>query len=92
MGAGFGWYRAFAADVADNVRASRGAPATTPLLYLRGSRERGGELGPYADGFRRAGVTRVESALIEGAGHFPQVEATGPTWAAISSFATGRQS
>jgi len=92
MTAGFGWYRAFAADVADNVRASRGAPATAPLLYLRGSRERGGELGPYADGFRRAGVTHVESALIEGAGHFPQEEATAATWAAISSFATGRQS
>jgi pimeloyl-ACP methyl ester carboxylesterase len=92
MAAGFGWYRAFAADVADNVRTSRGALATTPLLYLRGSGERGGELGPYADGFRRAGVTHVTSALIEGAGHFPQEEATAATWAAISSFATGRQS
>jgi pimeloyl-ACP methyl ester carboxylesterase len=92
MSTGFGWYRAFAADVADNVRASEGAPATTPLLYLRGARERGGELGPYADGFRRAGVTHVEAALIDGAGHFPQEEATAPTWAVISDFARGRQS
>jgi pimeloyl-ACP methyl ester carboxylesterase len=91
MSTGFGWYRAFAADVADNVRASQGAPVATPLLYLRGSRERGGELGPYADGFRRAGVTGVEAALIDGAGHFPQEEATAPTWAAISDFVRGRQ-
>jgi pimeloyl-ACP methyl ester carboxylesterase len=91
MSTGFGWYRAFAADVADNVQASQGTRTATPLLYLRGSRERGGELGPYADGFRRAGVTGVEAALIEGAGHFPQEEATTPTWAAISDFARGRQ-
>jgi pimeloyl-ACP methyl ester carboxylesterase len=91
MSTGFGWYRAFATDVADNVRASQGAPVATPLLYLRGARERGGELGPYADGFRRAGVTHVQAALIEGAGHFPQDEATAPTWAAISDFARGRQ-
>jgi pimeloyl-ACP methyl ester carboxylesterase len=92
MSAGFGWYRAFAADVEENMRASRGAPAATPLLYLRGSAERGGAIGPYADGFRRAGVTHVESAVIEGSGHFPQEEATAPTWDAISSFAKGRLS
>jgi pimeloyl-ACP methyl ester carboxylesterase len=92
MSTGFSWYRAFAADVADNARTAPGAPVTTPLLYLRGSRERGGYIGPYADGFRRAGVTHVDSALIDGAGHFPQEEATAHTWAAISGFARGRQS
>jgi pimeloyl-ACP methyl ester carboxylesterase len=78
--------------MADNVRASQNILATTPLLYLRGGRERGGELGTYADGFRRAGVTHVQAAPIDGAGHFPQEEATGPTWTAISDFARGRQS
>ena len=86
LSAGFGWYRAFAADAADNLAASAGAPVTTPLLSLRGGRERGGDAGRYADGFRHAGLTRVESVIIEGSGHFPQEEAPAQTRAAISGF------
>src|SRR6202020_749211 len=76
MSAGFGWYRAFAADVEQNQRAGRGPAVATPLLALRGGRERGGDIGRYAEGFRGAGVTHVESLAIDGSGHFPQEEAT----------------
>jgi pimeloyl-ACP methyl ester carboxylesterase len=84
--AGFGWYRAFEQDVADNQAAATGPPTTTPLLYLRGSAERGGPIGSYADGLRRAGVTDVRPAVIDGAGHFPHQEDPAATWRAISEF------
>jgi pimeloyl-ACP methyl ester carboxylesterase len=87
MSAGFGWYRAFAIDVEQNRRTARGPAVATPLLLLRGGRERGGDIGRYAEGFRQAGVTHVESLAIEGAGHFPQEEATEATWSAIRAFA-----
>jgi pimeloyl-ACP methyl ester carboxylesterase len=88
LAAGFDWYRAFPADAEHNARAAKGAAAAAPLLSLRGSRERGGDAGRYADGFRRAGVARVESVTIEGSGHFPQEESPERTWAAISGFAS----
>jgi pimeloyl-ACP methyl ester carboxylesterase len=84
--AGFSWYRAFAQDVTDNQAAAAGPPTTTPLLYLRGSRERGGPIGSYADGLRRAGVTDVRPAVIDGAGHFPHEEHPAATWRAIAGF------
>jgi len=86
LSAGFDWYRAFAADAEDNLAASAGDPVATPLLSLRGSRERGGDAGRYADGFTHAGLTHVEPVTIEGSGHFPQEEAPAQTWAAISGF------
>jgi pimeloyl-ACP methyl ester carboxylesterase len=86
MTAGFDWYRAFAADVEQNLRAACGPAVSTPLLCLRGSSERGGDIGRYAEGFHRAGVSHVESLAIDGAGHFPQEEATEGTWSAIPGF------
>jgi pimeloyl-ACP methyl ester carboxylesterase len=86
LAAGLGWYRAFADDTRDNQAAASGPPVSTPLLYLRGSAERGGPIGAYADGLRRAGVTDVRPAVIEGAGHFPHEEAAPATWRAISGF------
>jgi pimeloyl-ACP methyl ester carboxylesterase len=85
--ASFNWYRAFPQDVEDSQRASEGPPVSTPLLYLRGERERGGSIGPYVQGLRDAGVTHVESALVPGAGHFTQVEAPAETWRLIARFA-----
>jgi pimeloyl-ACP methyl ester carboxylesterase len=84
--AGFGWYRAFDEDTQDNRASASGPPASTPLLYLRGSAERGGPIGHYADGLRRAGVTDVRPEVIDGAGHFPHEEAATATWRAISGF------
>jgi pimeloyl-ACP methyl ester carboxylesterase len=87
--AGFDWYRAFDRDVRDNQAAAAGPSAATPLLYLRGSAERGGPVSTYTDGFRRAGLTDVRPAVIDGAGHFPHEEATAATWQAISGFISG---
>ena len=85
--ASFSWYRAFPRDVEDSQRASAGPPVSTPLLYLRGERERGGDIGPYVQGLRDAGVTHVQSALVPGAGHFTQQEAPAETWRLIARFA-----
>jgi pimeloyl-ACP methyl ester carboxylesterase len=84
--AGFGWYRAFAEDVRTNREGASGGPTATPLLYLRGGAERGGPIGAYTDGLRRAGVTDVRPAVIDRAGHFPQAEDPAATWRAISGF------
>ena len=84
--AGFDWYRAFDGDVRDNQAAASGSPSGTPLLYLRGSAERGGSIDTYVEGLRQAGMTDVRSAVIGGAGHFPHEEATAATWLAISGF------
>jgi pimeloyl-ACP methyl ester carboxylesterase len=85
--AGFGWFRAFSRDAESNRRASEGARVTTPLLYLRGELERGGDIGAYVDGLRAAGVTHVEQALVARAGHFTQEEAPEETWRLIADFA-----
>src|SRR5262249_55036398 len=64
--AGFDWYRGFAQDEKDNAGAK---PINVPLLYVRGEYERG-DIQKYIDGFKCAGVTRVQSAIIPDAGHF----------------------
>ena len=79
LSAGFGWYRAFPADAAAN-RQPR--DISTPLLYLRGERE-SGTIDDYVEGFRKAGVHDVRSALIPGAGHFAPDQAPGDTWRLI---------
>jgi pimeloyl-ACP methyl ester carboxylesterase len=84
--AGFDWFRAFGDDVRSNRATASGPPTTTPLLYLRGGSERGGSIGPYVAGLRRAGVADVRSAVVDGAGHFPHEEAAVATWTAISEF------
>jgi pimeloyl-ACP methyl ester carboxylesterase len=85
--ASFNWYRAFPRDVEDSQRASAGPPVSTPLLYLRGKRERGGGISPYVQGLRDAGVTHIQSALMPGAGHFTPQEAPAETWRLIARFA-----
>jgi pimeloyl-ACP methyl ester carboxylesterase len=85
--AGFNWYRAFPQDAADNRRASEGPHVTTPLLYLRGEQERGGDIYNYVEGLRDAGMTHVEQGIVCGAGHFTQEEAPEETWRLIADFA-----
>jgi pimeloyl-ACP methyl ester carboxylesterase len=86
---GFDWYRAFAVDVEHNQAVSLGPTVTTPLLYVRGEEERGGPLDDYVEGLREAGVTNVLGALVKGAGHFPQEEATEETWQLLQQFTAG---
>lgn len=87
LSAGFDWYRAFAQDAEDNLRAGAGPQVTTPLLYLRGGEERGGDISQYVGGLREAGLQDVVSAVIPGTGHFPQHEAPEETWRVIAGFA-----
>jgi pimeloyl-ACP methyl ester carboxylesterase len=89
LSASLGWYRAFADDVRDNAVDAAGPPVQTPLLYLRGSAERGGSIDTYVAGLRRGGVAAVTPAVIGGAGHFPHQEAPAATWQAISGFISG---
>ncbi len=72
MSTGFGWVPGLHRRRGTERQAARGPAVATPLLLLRGSRERGGDIGRYAEGFRRAGVTQIESLAVDGAGHFPQ--------------------
>lgn len=51
--------------------------------------ERGGSLKSYVVGLQKAGVTNVTGAVVPGAGHFPQEEATQATWGLLQHFAEG---
>jgi pimeloyl-ACP methyl ester carboxylesterase len=84
--AGFDWYRSFGDDIAHNQRATAEAPVRTPLLYLRGAQERGGDIDTYADGLRQAAVMDLEAATVDAAGHFPHQEAPHQTWTLIADF------
>ena len=57
------------------------------MLYLRGDKERGGDITGYAEGLRRAGVTNLDYATVPGCGHFPHEEAPGLLWDRIATFA-----
>ena len=84
---GFNWFRALPRDAEENRRVAQGPRVATPLLYLRGDKERGGDITAYAEGLRRAGVANLEYALVPGAAHFPAEEAAAQTWQAIARFA-----
>lgn len=83
--AGFNWYRAFDQDVTDNRTPDATARLGTPLLYLRGAAEFG-DLATYERGFRDAGLTNVQTGLVDDAGHFVPTEAPAAAWAAIRDF------
>lgn len=87
LAASFAWYRAFARDAEENRQLAAGPPVSTPVLYLRGEKERGGDITSYAEGLRRAGVTNLEYATVPGSGHFPHEEAPGLLWDRIATFA-----
>jgi pimeloyl-ACP methyl ester carboxylesterase len=82
---GFELYRAFRTDAKDNTRTTDAI--ATPVLYLRGDGE-GGDIGEYADGFRRAGVQNLSTRIIAGAGHFAPEESPLDVWTAISAQVT----
>jgi pimeloyl-ACP methyl ester carboxylesterase len=86
LAASFAWYRAFARDAEENRQLAAGPPVSTPVLYLRGDQERGGDITGYAAGLRRAGVTNLEYATVPGCGHFPAEEAPDLLWDLIATF------
>ena len=81
------WYRAFARDAEVNRDLAAVPAVTTPLLYLRGEQERGGDIAGYVAGLGQAGVTSVQQATIPGAGHFPHEEEPDLLWGLIARFA-----
>jgi pimeloyl-ACP methyl ester carboxylesterase len=81
--AGFDWYCRLPADARDNAAAS--GEVDTPLLYLRGEHERG-ELSDYVEGFVGAGLTRVSSAVVGGAGHFAPEDNPAVVWRCVREF------
>jgi len=84
--AGFDWYRAFGQDEKDNqaVKTSR---IETPVLYMRGDRERGSPLAAYVDGLRANGLANVEGRAIPDCAHFSPEEQPAFLADAISAFA-----
>jgi pimeloyl-ACP methyl ester carboxylesterase len=84
--AGFNWYRTFAKDAVENREAAGRQGVRTPVLYLRGEQE-SGQIGAYVEGFRAAGLVRVDHGLVPAAGHFTQEEAPDDTWRLIAEFA-----
>jgi pimeloyl-ACP methyl ester carboxylesterase len=86
LAASFAWYRAFARDAAENRDLAAGPPVITPVLYLRGEQERGGDITGYAEGLRRAGITNLDHATVPGCGHFPPEEAPDLLWSLIAKF------
>jgi pimeloyl-ACP methyl ester carboxylesterase len=81
--AGFDWYRALEADAEEN-RGRRGRVAT-PVLYLRGDRER---LDParYLEGLREGGLTDVRGRVLADSGHFAPDEQPGAVARALEDF------
>jgi pimeloyl-ACP methyl ester carboxylesterase len=80
--AGFDLYRALSTDADDNRAFAEGPPATTPLLYVRGTASPG-RMDDYAAGFRDAGVADLTTVVVSDAGHFVQDEAPGALWALL---------
>jgi pimeloyl-ACP methyl ester carboxylesterase len=87
LAASFAWYRAFTQDAEENRQLAAGSTVSTPVLYLRGDQERGGDIAGYAEGLRRAGVTNLDYATVPGCGHFPHEEAPELLWDRIATFA-----
>jgi pimeloyl-ACP methyl ester carboxylesterase len=71
--AGFEWYRTLQADAKHN---SRHKHITTPIRYLRGDGGAGAKvIDEYVAGLKKAGGTRVTSAVIPRSGEYTPVEA-----------------
>lgn len=82
---GFDWYRTMPQDADRNsvVKA-----IDTPILYLRGDADRR-PIGPYLDGLRKAGASRVQGKTIPGSGELLSIEAPELLVAALFEFADG---
>jgi pimeloyl-ACP methyl ester carboxylesterase len=83
--AGFDWYRAFAQDEKDN-QAVKAARVETPVLYMRGDRERGSPLDAYVEGLCANGLVNVEGRAIPNCAHFSAEEQPAFLAAALLAF------
>ena len=83
---GFEFYRSLWDDAQENATTSDAI--NIPLLYLRGDQEHG-DINTYIAGFKQAGLTNIQSALVPGSGHFTLQENPADTWSAIRNFLYG---
>ena len=83
--AGIDWYRAFHADAADNQ--ARRTEVDTPVLYLRGDKEMGGDIAQYVAGLESGGLRNVTAGIVSNSGHFTQEENPEDVWTRIARFA-----
>lgn len=81
---GFDWYRSLPADAERN--AADVGPVHTPVLYIRGDAE-SVDVQTYLDGFRAAGLRRVDAAVVPHSGHSASIESPDSLWATIAAFA-----
>ena len=83
---GFDWYRAMPKDAEHNATHRT---IDTPLLYVRGDGDRR-PMEPYLAGFRKVGVTNLQSKVIKGAGEFLAHEAPDALVATLREFASAK--
>jgi pimeloyl-ACP methyl ester carboxylesterase len=81
---GFEWYRAFAQDEKDNL-AVKGHFIETPVLYVRGAREKI-DIEKYLEGFRMSGLRNIQPHIIPDSGHFTPAEQPAALAAALRDF------
>jgi pimeloyl-ACP methyl ester carboxylesterase len=80
---GFDWYRALPQDAEDN-RADT-STVDTPVLYLRGDADPV-DTDAYLAGFRAAGLTSMDLAVIPHSGHSASLESPDALWDTLDHF------
>lgn len=86
---GFEWYRALPQNAEDNA-GMREHEVQTPVLYVRGDRERG-DITSYMEGFQASGLQNVSQAIIANSGHFAPDEQPHAVADALLTFVRGTQ-
>ena len=85
--AGFGFYRAFAAD--ENFNASHGGQLDVPVLLAGADRSMGSGAARLEQGLRALGASDVRVAIIPNSGHWIAEEQPSITANLIATFAVG---
>lgn len=80
---GFDWYRTLPEDAEHNAADTR--PVDTPVFYIRGDADPV-DVDAYLDGFRAAGLTNVDAAIVPHTGHSASLESPNSLWATIRDF------
>lgn len=82
--AGFDWYRSLCDDAEHNAADTE--TVDTPVLYIRGDADPV-DVDAYLDGFRAAGLTNVDAAILPHSGHSASLVSPDALWATIRDFA-----